>query len=1034
MRMHRAPHSPAGVAGVCALAVLALTWCDAGAQYGHELFLSTPSDSLAQTLIDSTSITNIEATVQRLQDFVSRYVVVDSCWAAGYWIRDKFLEYGYTDVRLDTFRTPTFQDSVDAMNVLAYKEGTVRPSEYVILGGHYDSVTFQNCSDPDAPAPGAGDNATGVAGVLEAARLLRSVPTERSIVFACWSAEEVGTRGSWHFVTEALAESLDIVIYLNIDCIGYNDYEDPDGIVHTDSSSVAVAAYIADLAAQYTGYNLLTAYQVHGPSDHDSFWKAGYSAVDTGIDPWSPYNHTPDDLIDHVDLHFNRALAAINVVATAAIAGVAGDDTNLPPETYLVENCASTHSTLTLIPRFEWQGIDFDGDIAGYEYSLWQPDPARTGRGHPYASALDPHRVHDPESTRVGRQITDEATPPSGRLTAGRQWTLLPASQTSIALRDLPPDDYEFAVRAIDNDGAKDPSPAAHRFATRDTLRPTLTVETNFLPQPRVYVNRWTAQDGIPVGVFASESLAFRIDSSAECYCGIADSVSYSAGDTLCWSPWEISPCDFTRRPSIADSVLYFRTRDENGAVTIGKMVFDVVDAPMHLPLLHVDDWLDASVPAEEYDAFYRALLYGHEHDRWDPLDHAGPAGPELPPMEELGRYKTILWSVDRAGGLLRDVREESGYHCLEGYVRAGGNLVLEGHSPLSAFVDLGPYSDELTSEPGEFVYDYVGIDSMKNAGSLNFPGNPPWHGYAFLGAISVGVPGYIDLPVDTLVKWAENYAVYGGVPQCEIVRPTEETSRLYLFDAYLNYTLDERPCATLHFGRESAGSFALFGFPFYYLETTPTMWMMDRLLADIDEWAKPADLVFFESAGEADSVELRWYLYPPEWVVGCDVERKTGPPDSGGDYTTLNDQPVTPGASGRFRFVDRQVDPLTTYSYRLDAVERSGAHTLHGPWEVTTRLGRFAAAFSRAYPNPSSNRFYFEYGIDTDHRPLCVRVYDLAGRLVTELLNQPSTAGVYPIEWDATDSGGNRVANGVYFVRAQIGYSFFERKVVVIR
>lgn len=92
------------------------------------MLLRTPPDSLIAALIDSTSVANMTATVQRLQDFGSRYVVVDSCWAAGYWVRDAFENYGYADVRLDTFRTMSFQDSVYAMNVIAVKEGATRPS------------------------------------------------------------------------------------------------------------------------------------------------------------------------------------------------------------------------------------------------------------------------------------------------------------------------------------------------------------------------------------------------------------------------------------------------------------------------------------------------------------------------------------------------------------------------------------------------------------------------------------------------------------------------------------------------------------------------------------------------------------------------------------------------------------------------------------------------------------------------------------------------------------------------------------------
>lgn len=59
----------------------------------------------------------------------TRYVSADSCLAAGMWIRERFLEYGYTDVGMDTFRTQTWQDSVDAVNVVARKRGSTRPSD-----------------------------------------------------------------------------------------------------------------------------------------------------------------------------------------------------------------------------------------------------------------------------------------------------------------------------------------------------------------------------------------------------------------------------------------------------------------------------------------------------------------------------------------------------------------------------------------------------------------------------------------------------------------------------------------------------------------------------------------------------------------------------------------------------------------------------------------------------------------------------------------------------------------------------------------
>ncbi|HYW68873.1 MAG TPA: M28 family metallopeptidase, partial [bacterium] len=350
------------------------------------LFLRTPPDSLITTLIDSTNLVHMVETIVHLQDYGSRYVVLDSCWDAGYWIRDQFEGYGYTDVRLDTFRTMSFQDSVDAMNVIAVKEGTTRPSEYVVIGGHYDSVSSENFEDPFAPAPGAEDNATAVAAVFEAARLLHDIPTDRSIMFACWSAEEEGLWGSRHFVASAVEESLDIVVYLNMDCIGYLEPspEEPPVTVYTDSLSMAIAGYMQTLATEHTDYEIQTRVQPIGASDHTSFWEARYNVVDTGTTISSPYRHTDQDIIDNIDPEFARAIAAVNVAATAAVAGVVDEDPNLPPETVRLASCASASSPITMTPTFEWYGVDFDGEVVLFEYAVesgglpgeWTPLPA----------------------------------------------------------------------------------------------------------------------------------------------------------------------------------------------------------------------------------------------------------------------------------------------------------------------------------------------------------------------------------------------------------------------------------------------------------------------------------------------------------------------------------------------------------------------------------------------------------------------------------------------------------------------------------
>jgi hypothetical protein len=960
-----------------------------------ELLLRTPPDSLVAALMDSTSLENMVATIQRLQDFGSRYVVVDSCWAAGYWVRDQFEDLGYTDVRLDTFHTMSFQDSVDAMNVIAVKQGVTRPSEYVVIGGHYDSVNAENFTDPYAQAPGAEDNATAVAAVFEAARLLRDVPTDRSIIFACWSAEEVGLWGSRAFVADAVEDSLDIVVYLNMDCIGYLEPSDePPVIVFTDSLSLAIAGYMQTLAHTYTDFEMQTEVQPIGASDHTSFWEAGYRVVDTGTTVSSPYRHTIQDVIENIDPSFARSIAAVNVAATAAVAGIVGEDPNLPPETVRIANCAASSSPVTMRPTFEWDGVDFDGAVSQYEYAV---------------------------ESNIGLDGGDRPL----------EWKPLPAEQTSLTLDDVPEGPNVLYVRAVDDNGVVDPSPVIYEFTPDASLRPALAVRTNFYPVEFVFTGSGGEDRRHPITVYETERLVFTIASDATSYCGIADSVAFAVADTTGWSDWLPSPHELVLRPGPGDTAIHFRTRDENGATTTGAISLRTVPAPMELPLLHVDDWLAGGISDVVHDGFYAEILSGESCAVWDPFEHLVNYVPTLPSMEELGRYRTVLWTLDHQGGFLQAVQAESAYHSLEGFVRAGGNLILEGQASLLTLNGLDYYAGVAAFGPGDFTYEHVGVESLRNAGVSANPDYPPQYGYAFMGGTATGALGLPDAPVDTLGKWAAGYDQYGGLPYCDVVRPLPGTRRLYLFDSHINPNLSERPCATAHFPGDGTGSVAWFGFPLYYLQTAPAAEMLTRVLASMRSWQEAQTLSYFTWDSSPDSIALSWYLSPASASIGCSLERADSP---SGEYRVLNSESILPGGDGRYRFTDGSVEELRTYSYRLVVTEQWGTVTTHGPWEVSTYTSRTASWLECASPNPFSGTTTISYGVAIDHQWVSVGVYDLAGRLVKTLREGPAQAGRYDVAWDGTNERGDLVGRSVYFVRARVGPESLERKIVFLR
>jgi len=129
------------------------------------------------------------------------------------WLKNKYLTYGYTTSQIveDSY---TYQGSPTACkNLIVTKVGTLHPNTYVIVCGHYDSIG----------GTGTNDNGSGVACILETARLLQSIPTEYSIKFINFSGEEDGLYGSQHYVNSIVNGSspkMDIRLVINLDEVG----------------------------------------------------------------------------------------------------------------------------------------------------------------------------------------------------------------------------------------------------------------------------------------------------------------------------------------------------------------------------------------------------------------------------------------------------------------------------------------------------------------------------------------------------------------------------------------------------------------------------------------------------------------------------------------------------------------------------------------------------------------------------------------------------------------------------------------------
>ncbi len=128
---------------------------------------------------------------------------------------------GRMSVALDTYlqpKTPRTPRAVQESSVIATLRGTA-PGRVYVMSSHFDDCDGR-CTDGAGTAPGADDNASSVAAVLEAARVMAGTRFRGTIIFACFDGEELGLWGSNHFAHEEAAGHVPILAVLNDDIVG----------------------------------------------------------------------------------------------------------------------------------------------------------------------------------------------------------------------------------------------------------------------------------------------------------------------------------------------------------------------------------------------------------------------------------------------------------------------------------------------------------------------------------------------------------------------------------------------------------------------------------------------------------------------------------------------------------------------------------------------------------------------------------------------------------------------------------------------
>ncbi len=442
------------------------------------LIVAASPASTPQKIADDVSQQSLRSIVERLVSFGTRHTLSSQTdpkrgiGAALRWTEQEFRRYGQACGGCLTVATPSdvvtgrrVPTPTKVTNVLAIQRGTTDPNRVVIISGHIDS-RVTDVMNAAADAPGANDDGSGTAAVIEAARVLSRHKFPATIVYAALSGEEQGLLGGKILADYAKAQGWEVIANLNNDIIGnscgsdgYCDaahvrvfsegprWQGREALAarqrslggENDSPSRNLSRYM-DRLAEDLGLGLEVRQiwrndRFGRGGDHTELLNAGYPAIRLTV-AVENYNYQHQDLrvengiqygdtVDKMDFPYLRKVTQLNVAALAALASAPA----IPAPS--VEGGVSTNTTLT------WEPVRG----AAFYVVRWRPTDASN-----WQHSLRVARANGLESIDAPR--TAGATGPVGR-------------RHRAVLQGVRVDDWVFGVSAVSPDGHETPVASA---------------------------------------------------------------------------------------------------------------------------------------------------------------------------------------------------------------------------------------------------------------------------------------------------------------------------------------------------------------------------------------------------------------------------------------------------------------------------------------------------------------------------------------------------------------------------------------------
>lgn len=426
--------------------------------FAQQVQISSKPNPQIEKILKEISPTNIEASIRKLVSFGTRHTLSSQddptrgIGAARKWIREEFDRYskesgGRLIVSEDDFMQPAggrVPQPTRLVNIVATLPGTQAESKerLYVVSGHYDScVCSQGMTDATSDAPGASDDASGTAAVMEMARVMSKYEFDATIVFMTVPGEEQGLLGAAHWAEEAKKKAMNIAAMFTNDIIGNtiggNGVREnrrvrlfSEGVPSNETEAEArmrqsvggendgpsrqLARYIKEVGERYLPNFEVTSIfrrdRYGRGGDHNAFLQRGYAAV-RFTEPNEDFTRQHQkvreengikygDVIEMVDFAYVAQVARVNAASLASMALAPAAPTGVS-----FKSARQEYDTL-----LGWQA-NKEPDIAGYRI-VWR-------------------QTYQPFWT--------------GSIDVG--------NVTEYVMKGLSKDDYFFAVQAMDKDG-----------------------------------------------------------------------------------------------------------------------------------------------------------------------------------------------------------------------------------------------------------------------------------------------------------------------------------------------------------------------------------------------------------------------------------------------------------------------------------------------------------------------------------------------------------------------------------------------------